>query len=168
MGTAVTGQQAGAGADMGAGQFQISPTLAGLLTVTAPVNVAAIAMPLELGFREIGHDVVVELAGRFKIAHSAMRTLLGMDVVFNERRTRRRVGPKGAWMLAVFLSATVRANLLGIVPAAARALAALLNFLKCVLHLTKPTPQLGVLGLDLPQSTPEGRVLRFQFNDPSM
>src|SRR5207253_10775646 len=51
---AIAGQQAGAGADVGAGQFQVAPALASLLTTPAAVDVPAVAMPLELGFGEIG------------------------------------------------------------------------------------------------------------------
>ena len=39
-------------------------------------------MPLDLGLRDIGNKMVFELAGRFEIAGTAMRTLLGVDVVF--------------------------------------------------------------------------------------
>jgi hypothetical protein len=70
--------------------------LAGLLTATATVDMTAVAMPLELGFRDISHKVIFELAGRFKILCAAMRTLLRMDVVFDEFGVGRGLGPKGS------------------------------------------------------------------------
>src|SRR5262249_10774860 len=84
MSAAVAGQQAGARPDMGAGQLQVAASLAGLLTAPATIDVTAVAMPLDLGFGKISHDVVFELAGRFEIAGTAMGTLLGVDVVFDE------------------------------------------------------------------------------------
>src|SRR5262245_66431380 len=81
VGAAVAGQQAGARADVRAGQFQVCAALAGLLTAPAAVDVPAVAMPLDLGLGKIGHEVVLELARRSEVAGPAMGTLLGMDVV---------------------------------------------------------------------------------------
>jgi hypothetical protein len=67
-----------------AGQFQISAALAGLLTAATAINGAAVAMPLDLGFGDIGDDVVEELAGRFEIVATAM----GGSTAGDERRVR--------------------------------------------------------------------------------
>ena len=110
VGAAVAGQQAGPRADVGAGQFQVAAALAGLLAAPAAVDVAAVAMPLELRFGDIGHEVVVELAGGFEIAAAAMGTLLGMDVVFDEDGAGRRLGSEGARVLAMLLATAVGAR----------------------------------------------------------
>jgi hypothetical protein len=64
---AVAGQQTGSPADMRAGQFQVSSALAGMLTATTAVDMTVIAMPLDLGFGDIGHKVILEFASRIKV-----------------------------------------------------------------------------------------------------
>ena len=53
-------------------------------------------MPLDLGFGDIGDDVVFELASRFEIGAAALGALLGMNIVFDELGTGRRIGPDSA------------------------------------------------------------------------
>src|SRR5208337_5008161 len=65
-------------------EFQVPAALAGLLTTTTAVDMATVAMPLDLGFGDISHKVIFELAGRFEILGTAMGTLLRTDVVFGE------------------------------------------------------------------------------------
>src|SRR5262249_58933706 len=77
VGPAVAGEQAGARADVGAGQFQVAAALAGPLTGPAAVDVPPVTMPFEFGFGQIGHEVVLELAGGFEVAGAAMRAPLG-------------------------------------------------------------------------------------------
>ena len=67
MSPAVAGEQAGARADVRAGQFQVAAALAGPLTAPTAVDVPSVAMPLEFGLGEIGHEVVLELAGGFEV-----------------------------------------------------------------------------------------------------
>ena len=108
VGAAVTGQQASPRADVRAREFQVATALAGLLTATAAVAVAAIAMPLNPGFGKIGHEVVFELAGRFEIPRTAMGTLLGMDVVVDKVSAWGRLRPKGAGVLSMLFATVVR------------------------------------------------------------
>ena len=107
MGAGVAGQQARSRSDVGAGQLQLAATLADLLATAATIDMPAVAMPFDLGFGNIGHDMVVELARGFEVAAAAMGALLGMHVVFDERRVRRRLGAKAARMQAEFLAATI-------------------------------------------------------------
>jgi hypothetical protein len=99
VGAAEAGEQAGARADVGAGQFQAAAALAGPLTGPAAVDVPPVTMPLEYGFGQISHDVVLELAGGFEVAGAAMRALLGADAVFDEDGAGRGLGPNasGGW-----------------------------------------------------------------------
>src|SRR4051794_23453946 len=71
------------------------------------MQVPAIAMPFQLGFGDIGDEVILEGAGRLQVAAAAMTTLLRVDVVFNKRRSWRRLGSKHARMLTMLLKATV-------------------------------------------------------------
>src|SRR5260370_25354431 len=101
MSAAIAGQQAGTGPDVGAGQFQVAATLAGLLTVPAAVDVAAVAMPFDLRFRDIGDEMVLEAAGGFEVGRAAMGTLCGMDVLLHERQARRWLVPDITGVLAL-------------------------------------------------------------------
>src|ERR1700724_1907299 len=109
MGAGVATQQAGPRTDVRTGQFQVGAALAGLGTTATAINVAAVAMPFDLGFGDIGDDVVFGLARGFEVVAAAMGALLGMNVVFDECRTRRRVGPERTGMLAMLLAAPVAA-----------------------------------------------------------
>ena len=94
VGAAVAGQQAGPRADVRARQFQVAAALAGPLTATAAVDVAAVAMPLDLGLGEVGHEVVFELAGRFEVVGTAMGTLLGWTSCSMKSVPGWRLGPE--------------------------------------------------------------------------
>ena len=137
---------------MRAREFQVPAALAGLLTTTTAVDMAAVAMPLDLGFGEISHKVIFELAGRFEIRCTAMGTLLRTDVVFGEFGPWWRLRSKGPRVLAVFLATPVRAGRSGVVAAFLCVLLALVNLLEFVLQLLPPTPQFS--------------VFRFQLGDP--
>ena len=54
--------------------------------------VPPVAMPLEFRFGEIGHEMVLELAGGFEVARAAMRALPGADVIFDEDGAGRGLG----------------------------------------------------------------------------
>src|SRR5262245_49286571 len=127
VGPAVAGQQAGARADVRAGQFQVAATLAGPLTAPTAVDVPAVAMPLDLGLRKIGHDVVFVLAGRFEITGPAMGTLLRVDIVFDEDGAGWGLRPKAAGVLTVFLAPAVGARGVGGIAARDGASAALVD-----------------------------------------
>ena len=99
--------------------------MAGMRAVPAATNMAAIAVPLDLGFGDVGDEVVLVLAGRFEVPAPTMGTLLGINVVFEEDGARRRLRPNGAGVLAVLLPTTVGAGRLGIGPVGAGALPAL-------------------------------------------
>src|SRR5262249_22988245 len=58
VGSAVAGEQAGAGADVCARQLQVAAALAGPLAGPTTVDVPSVAMPLEFGFGEIGDEVI--------------------------------------------------------------------------------------------------------------
>ena len=105
-------------------------------------------MPLDLRYRDVGHEVVLELAGRFEVLAAAMATLLGMDIVFDEHRTRWRVGPNNARMLPVLLAAAVGRGWALRFARAARALAALQDLLEFMLQLSQTAPQVGVFRLE--------------------
>src|SRR5262245_22126213 len=147
VGAAVTGQQARPRADVGARQFQVAAALARPLTATAAVEVAVVSMPLDLRFGDVGHEMVLELAGRFEVAAAAMAALLGLDVLFDEVRIRRPVGSNNARMSPVLLAAAVRRGCALLFARAARALAALPDLLEFVLHLAQTASQVGVFRL---------------------
>ena len=65
-------------------------------------------MPLEFGFRDIGNDVILELAGAFEVGGTAMGTLLRMNFMLNERGVRRRLGSKVTRVLAVLFAPPIR------------------------------------------------------------
>jgi hypothetical protein len=106
-------------------------------------------MPLELGFGQIGHDVILELAGGFEVVSTAMRALLRTDVVFEEDGAGRGLGSEGAGVLTVFLAAAIGARAVGLVAAMGRALAAPVDILQLVLNLGEPAAQVGVLRLQV-------------------
>jgi hypothetical protein len=133
-------------------EFQVAAALASLLTRAATIQMPPVAMPLDLGLRDIGNKMVFELAGRFEIGGTAMRTLLGVNVVFDEFGVWRRLGPEGPGVLAMLLATVVRARAFGGIVTVAGAFAALADLLEFVLQLRQPTTQFG--------------VLRFQLSDP--
>ena len=132
---AVAGQQAGPRADVGAWQFQVAAALAGLLAAPTAVDVPTVTMPLESGFGEIGHQVVLELTGGFEMAGAAMRALHRTDVVFDEDGAGRGLRSEKPGMLAVFLAAVIGGGRVGVVTAIGGALAALADVLMLVLAL---------------------------------
>src|SRR5262249_10888560 len=138
VGAAVAGEQAGARADVGARQLQVAAALAGPLTAPAAVDVPPVAMPLEFGFGEIGHEVVLELAGGFEVAGAAMRALLGTDIVFDEDGAGGRLRPEASGVLTMFLAPAVGARAVGFVAAIGEAFAALADVLQLVLDLRQP------------------------------
>jgi hypothetical protein len=120
---------------VGARQFQVAAALAGLLAAPTAVDVPTVTMPLEFGFGEIGHEVVLELTGGFEIAGAAMRALHRTDVVFDEDGGGRGLRSEKPGMLAVFLAAVIGGGRVGVVTAIGGALAALADVLKLVLDL---------------------------------
>src|SRR4051812_32209706 len=119
-------------------------------------------MPLNLRFRDVGDVMVVEGVGDFEVGRTAMETLRGMDVVFEERRARRWLLPNVARVLAVLLAPAVRRRA-GLGRAFRRGtLAALVDLLELVLHLRQAAPQLGVLRLQFGVLRLERGVGRFQ------
>src|SRR5260370_4257827 len=149
MSAAIAGQQAGRGPDVGAGQCHVAATLAGLLTVPAAVDVAAVAMPFDLRFRDIGDEMVLEDAGGFEVGRAAMGTLCGMDVVLDERQARRWLVPDITGVLAMLLAPAVgwRSGLGGAFRLGT--VAALGDPLELVLQLRQAAPEFGVLRLQL-------------------
>src|SRR5439155_10489546 len=107
MGTAVARQEPRPWPDVGAAQFQVAAPLARACAGAAAMHVPAIAMPFELGLRDVGDDVVVELPGRVEFGAAAMRTLLGMNVVLDEGGAGGRFRSEGAGMLAMLLPASI-------------------------------------------------------------
>jgi hypothetical protein len=149
---AIAGEQACAGPDVGAGQFEIATSLAGTLTVAATMNVAAIAMPFELGFRDVGDDVVVEFPRIFEVGTTAMVALLRMYFVFDELGVGRRIGTKDAGMFAMFFAAMIVGRPLARLGFGLGPFASLEEGLELVFELRDPLAQLG--------------VLRFEFRNP--
>ena len=152
VGPAVAGEQAGARADVRAGQFQVAAALASPLTAPAAVDVPSVPMPLEFGLGEIGDEVVLELAGGFELVSAAMGALLRADVVFDEGGAGWGLGAEGAGMLTMLLAPAVGARAVGLVAAVGRAPAAPQDVLE--------------LGLDLGQLAAPVRVLRHQVSNP--
>src|SRR5260370_31563519 len=113
------------------------------MTEGAAIKVAPVSMALELGFRNIGHDVIFELAGRFQIVRTAMATVLGTNIMLDEHGIGRRLGSKAAGVFAVLLAAAVRAGTVPGTAVAARTLAALMDLLEFVLQQRQPSPQSG-------------------------
>jgi hypothetical protein len=131
-----------------AGQFEVAASLAGSFADTAAMDVSTVAMPFELGFGNVGDDVVFELSGRFEFAAAAMRALLRMNVVLDERGPRRRLGAKDAGMLAMLLAASIVRRPLAWRPFRLGAFASLEKGLELMFELRDPPPQLGVLGFE--------------------
>jgi hypothetical protein len=149
VGATVASQQACPRANVGAGQFQIATALAGVLTAAATIDVPAVAMPFDLGFGNVGDEMVIELAGRFEVLAAALRTLRGMNVVLDKNRVGRRLGTERAWMFAMFLAPPVGAGILSVLARAARALAALQELLDLLLQFRNPASQFSILRLDV-------------------
>jgi len=137
---------------VGAGEFEIAATLTRSLTAAALVDVAAIAMPFELRFGNVGDDVLFEFAGGFKIGTAAMRALLGMNIVLDEDGPWRWLGAKDAGMLAMLLAPPILGSSLSGRPLIGGALAALEKCLHLMFELRNPSPQLS--------------VFRFEFGNP--
>jgi hypothetical protein len=110
---------------------------------------AAVAMPLEFRFGEIGHEVVVELAGGFEVARTTMAALYRTDVVFDEDSAGWGFGSKASAVLAVFLAPPVGGQTSGIRVAEAWALAAAADVLEFVFDLCQAAPQVRILGFQL-------------------
>src|SRR5580692_8063023 len=124
----VTRQQTRSRADVGTGEFQVTTALAGMLTTTAAINVPAVAMPLDLGFGNIGDDMVLESPCRFEIVAATMAAFLGTNLVFDENGAGWRLGPERTWMLAMLLTPAVVVALFAVGPSA-RLFAALADVL---------------------------------------
>ena len=107
---------------------------------------------LELRFRKIGDDVVLEPAGGLEVVSTAMGALLRADVVFVEDGAGWGLGPKASGVLAMFLAPAVGARALRFVAATGCAFAALTDVLELLLDLGQPAAQV--------------RVLRLQVGDP--
>src|SRR5208283_1520985 len=148
VGAAIAREQTGARPDVGAGQFQVAAALAGALTAAAAINVAAIAMPFQLGFGDVGHDVVFKLAGGFEVGAATMRALLRVDVVLDQCGIGGRFGPEDARVLAMLLAAAVGRRSLPQFALALGSLAALEELLDLMLELRDAPAQLGVLGFE--------------------
>ena len=115
--------------------------------------------------REIGHDVIFEMAGRFEIASTAVGTLVEMNLVFGKNGPEWWLRPELARMLTVPNAPTVRPHLLGIIPATARALAALMDLRECMFDTVQPASELSIFRLEFPQAESEPSVFRFQLGD---
>jgi len=137
---------------MRAWEFQVSPALAGLPTATTAVDMTAKTLPLDLGFRDISHKVIFELAGRFQIAGAAMGALLRVDIVFHELGVGWWFRPEGSGVLAMLLASVIRTGTFGVVVAIARTFAALVDSLEFVFQLRQATTQFGILRLQLSNS----------------
>ena len=148
MGAAIAGQQTRARANVGAGQFQVATPLARSGTGAAAMHVPAITMPFELGLGDIGDNVVVALSGRFEVVATAMRAVLGMNVVLDELGVRGRFRSEGAGMLAMLLPAAVVGSTLPRRAFGLGALAALQEGLDLMLELRDPLAQRGIFGFE--------------------
>jgi hypothetical protein len=93
------------------------------------------------GFGQIGHEVVLELAGGLEVAGVAKRAPLGTDVVFDQDGAGWGLGPKASGVLAMFLTSAVGARAVGLVAAVGGAFAAPADVLEVVLDLGQPAPQ---------------------------
>ena len=118
--------------------------MAGVLAGATTVDVATIAMPLELGFGNVGDQVVFEGVGRFEIGATTMAALLGVDVVFDERGIERWFRPEAGGMLAVFGPPTILGCALPRGAVVASAFPPLQELLQLMFQLREPLAQLGV------------------------
>jgi hypothetical protein len=116
------------------------------------MDVPAIAMPFELRLGNVGDDVVVEFSGVVEFAAAAMGALLGMNFVFDEYGPRRRIGPKDAGVLAMFLPPSIVGGSLSWLALIFGSFASLEKRLDLMFELRDPLAQLG--------------VLRFEFSNP--
>ncbi len=112
------------------------------------MHVPAIAMPFELGLRNVGDDVVFELSGRFQLGAAAMRTLLGMNVVLDEGGAGGRFLSEDAGMLAMRLPASIVGRALPWWAFGLGAFVALQEGLDLMLELRDPLVQLGIFGFE--------------------
>jgi hypothetical protein len=148
VGATIASEQSRPRSDMGAGQFQVATTLTGSLAGAATMDVPTITMPLQLGLGDVGDDVVLELSGRFEILAATMLALLRMNVVLDELRIGRRLGPKDARMLAMFLAPPIVGRSLPQLTSVLGTFAALQKCLQLMFELRDPLPQLGILCLE--------------------
>jgi hypothetical protein len=132
-----------------AGQFQFTAALAGFLALAAAMDVSAIAMPLDLGFGQVGHDVVFVLAGGLELEAAAMGALGGMNVVFDEDGIGRWLGPKEARVLTVLGAAAVGSGGAGFLARVAGAFTALVDLVELAFQLRQAAPEFSVLRLQL-------------------
>ena len=114
VGAAVAGEQAGAGADVRAGQFQVAAALAGPLTAPAAVEYAAGSDATRSWVRGMS---ATKWSSNWPVASRSRAPqwahCCGTDVVFDEDGAGRRLGAKGAGVLAVLLAAAVVSGPLG-------------------------------------------------------
>jgi hypothetical protein len=71
-----------------------------------------------------------------------------MNVMFDEGSPRRRLGPKGAWVFAVYLATSIGRRALPRAAPGLAALPALQEGLQLMLQVSNPPPQLGILGFE--------------------
>ncbi len=107
VGPAVAAEQTSARADARARHFQVAAALESLLTAPAAVDAPPVTMRRDFRFGQCGHEVVLELAGAFDVAGSAMRALPGTDVLCDEDDAGCELGPKASGVLAIFLALAV-------------------------------------------------------------
>jgi hypothetical protein len=143
------GEPASARADVRARQFQVTAALAGPLTAPAVVNMTPVAMPLEFRFGQIGHEVVLELAGGFAVAGTTMGALHRTDVVFDEDGAGWGFGSEESGVLAVFLAPPVGGETFGIRAAGAWAFTTAADVLEFVFDQRQAAPQVRILGFQL-------------------
>ena len=96
-------QQPGSRANVRAGQFQVAAALAGAVAIQATHDMAAIAMDLNLWFRDVHLDVIVVLARGFQVAALAVRARFRNHVVLvrDFRRLGRRAKEPAVAALAL-------------------------------------------------------------------
>ncbi len=153
MGAAVAGEQTRPRSDVRSGQFQIAASLTRLTAVATEGDVPAKAMPFQLRFRDIGDDVIFELARRLQIAAAAVLTRRRMHVMLDEGDARRRLRAKGTRMPPMFLEPAVSRRPLSRRPLGRRAFPPLQDRLQSMLQLRQAPPQFGVLRLQLGNSS---------------
>jgi hypothetical protein len=112
------------------------------------MEVSAIAMPFELWFGKIGDEMVVEPTGGFEVVTAAMRTLLGMHLVLDERCPGRWFRAEDTWMLAMLLEAVIVGRALPWRALLLATFAALQERLHLMFEQGDPLAQRGVLGAE--------------------
>lgn len=153
MGAAVAGEQTRPRSDVRSRQFQIAASLTRLAAVATFHDMPSKAMPFQLRFRDVGDDVIFELASRLEIVAAAVLTRRRMHVMLDEGGIRRRLRTKGARMPPMFLEPAVSRRPLPRRPLSRRALPPLQDRLQLMLQLRDPPPQFGVLRLQFGNSS---------------